>query len=90
MQVLYSTYRKIKYLIAHYISCSTLYLGLLHLSHIKLELLELFLILGLVLQQAGVLLLSGLKLLQLFVHGGQLPLVLYFNLLCLLLRTRLH
>lgn len=66
------------------------YLGLLHLGHIQLQFLELLLVLRLVLQQAGVLLLSRLELLQLFVHGAQLPLVLYLDLLGLLFGTRLH
>lgn len=67
-----------------------LYFGLLHLSHILLELLELLLVLRLVLQEAGVLLLSRLELLQLFVHGAQLLLVLHFDLFSLFLRTGLH
>ena len=66
------------------------YLGLLHLGHIQLQFLELLLVLRLVLQQAGVLLLSRLELLQLFVHGAQFPLVLYLDLLGLLLSSRLH
>lgn len=63
------------------------YFGFLHLGHVRLEFLELLLVLRLVLQQAGVLFLGRLELLQLFVHGAQLLLILHLDPLGLLLRA---
>lgn len=65
-------------------------LGLLHLGDVELQFLELLLVLRLVLEQPRVLLLGRLELLQLLVHGAQLPLVLDLDPLGLFFCARLH
>lgn len=58
-----------------HIYCNQSHLRLLHFRHVHLKLLQLFLVLWLVLQQAGMLLLSWMELLKLLVHDAQLLLI---------------